>query len=115
MDSITKTENRIVFLNEWIEDLKKDNSFESRNKIFQLQTEIDSRTMFLKTLKRDLAFKKMNEELPILVEQIEKSKLPSELASKFDGLKKRVKIDKYANIQHKAHDYELASQMVQYK
>jgi len=46
MDSITKTENRIVFLNEWIEDLKKDNSFESRNKIFQLQTEIDSRTMF---------------------------------------------------------------------
>lgn len=115
MDSITKTENRILFLNEWIEELTKDGSFEARNKIFQLQTEIDSRAMFLKTLKRDLAFKQMNEELPLLVANIDKSKLPTELAGKFDGLKKRVKIDKYANIQHKAQDFELASQMAQYK
>ena len=115
MDSITKTEDRILFLKEWIEELKKDSSFESRNRIFQLQAEIDSRTMFLKTLKRDLAFKQMNEQLPVLVAQIEKSKLPTDLASKFDGLKKRVKADKYINIQHKAHDYELANQMLNFK
>ena len=125
---ITKTEERIVFLNEWISAieieisaevtksvsfLRSDNFYEKKNKIFQLEQEIDSRTMYLKTLKQDMALKRMDAELPNMIEAIDKSKLSKELAPKFDGLKKRVKQNKYINAKHKAQDYDLALQMVQ--
>ena len=48
MDRIQQNQERIDFLKEWIEDLKKTDTFESKDKVFQLESELRSRQYFMK-------------------------------------------------------------------
>ena len=110
--AILKTEERVAFLTEWIDSLSEKTDFESRNTVFTLEQELASRQMYLRTIKQDMAIKQMDTHLPVIINQIDKSKLSLEDRNKFNALEKRVKSNKYANIEHKAHDFDMANQML---
>ena len=110
---LTKTQERITFLTEWIEELNKKTDFESRNQVFVLTQELDSRNMYLRTIKQDMAIKAMDEQLPLMVQNIDKSKLELKQRNEFVALSKRVKNNRYINADHKAKDFKLASELLE--
>ena len=126
---IERWENRVVFLIDWkgqlMDDIKKNSGqklFEIGDKIYQLETEIESKKMFIDTYEKDQEKRKqqlqqatnqVNEDMGSKIKLL-RTKEPDHPAHKEmkKGILNRFAKNKYKTMTEKIHDYNNACELV---